>query len=288
MPRFVMKLASKVARSLAVEFDRIANWKWYNYPFGSTPRANSEIYQRLASEVRQKQYPEIDKFEQEQGFAIDTEWFHNLALHTQVVVKEAEIGYQHGRLLYASIRSYIQRCQPQFMNILEAGTARGFSALCMAKAMADAGIEGKLLTFDVLPHQTKMYWNCIDDTEGPRTREELISNYSELIDRYLIFHQGDTRIELPKVQISRIHFAFLDGVHTYEYVLHEVECIRDKQRAGDVICFDDYSTSQFPGVVKAVDEICHRYKYSRSVVPAYENRIYVVATKLRDAIARPI
>jgi predicted O-methyltransferase YrrM len=279
MFHLVMKVSSKIARCVEIEFDKLANWEWYNYPLGPRPRAGSEVYQKLALEARQKQFAEIDRFELKHGFAIDSRWFHDLALHTQVVVKESELSYQHGRVLYTAIRSYIQRKQSQYLNVLETGTARGFSALCMAKALADAGIEGKILTFDVLPHHTKMFWNCIDDAQGPKTRAELISNSAPLTDRYLVFHQGDTWVELPKVQIPRIHFAFLDGVHTYKYVMHEFECIRDKQKEGDVICFDDYTASQFPGVVQAVDEICRRFSYSKCVIQAFEGRAYVVATK---------
>ena len=37
--------------------------------------------------------------------------------------------------------------------------------------------------------------------------------------------------------------------------------IENYQESGDMIVFDDYSPHQFPGVVKAVDEISQRYLF---------------------------
>jgi hypothetical protein len=136
-----------------------------------------------------------------------------------------------------------------------------------------------ILTFDVLPHRTAMYWNCIDDVEGPKTRAELLKPWNELITDYIVFHQGDTRLELPKVQTERIHFAFPDGAHTYEDVMFEFQQIRDRQQPGDMIVYDDYIPTQFPGLVMAVDEICRRYHYRRTDLRAHAGRGYVVAVK---------
>ena len=55
-----------------------------------------------------KIYKEIDLFEERCDFKIDKKWLDNLALHTQVV-KKSEINYQHGRVLYSSLRDYIKK-----------------------------------------------------------------------------------------------------------------------------------------------------------------------------------
>ena len=137
-----------------------------------------------------------------------------------------------------------------------------------------------ILTFDVLPHQTKMYWNCIaDHQQGLLTRAELLRPWQSLLEDYVIFHQGDTRLELPKVQTDRIHFAFLDGAHTYEDVMFEFTQVKDRQLPGDVIVYDDYTPSQFPGLVQAVDEICQHHRYHRTDLKAHSGRGYVVAIK---------
>jgi predicted O-methyltransferase YrrM len=62
------------------------------------------------------------------------------------VKKRSKLGYAHGRLLYSVLRKYIADNSPAYVNVLETGTARGFSALCMAKAIADSGVTGHVVT----------------------------------------------------------------------------------------------------------------------------------------------
>ena len=125
----------------------------------------------------------IDAYERRAGYAIDPEWLHELALHTQITKKKSELCYQHGRLLYATVRDYVRRQSPTKVTVLETGTARGFSSLCMARALDDAGVAGTVITFDVLPHDVPMYWNCIDDLDGPRSRAELLRPWADLVER---------------------------------------------------------------------------------------------------------
>jgi hypothetical protein len=124
-----------------------------------------------------------------------------------------------------------------------------------------------------------MYWNCIDDHDGPKSRAELLEPWKDLVQRYIIFHQGNTRLEMPKVQAERIHFAFLDGTHTYEDVLFEFHQIQMRQQPGDMIVYDDYTPKKFPGIVRAVDQICEEYQYHRTELKAHGGRGYIVAEK---------
>ena len=265
-------------------FENWANLPWYHHPFCSSPQGSVEQYLSLAEEVQRQQYPEIEQFEQQSGFKIPVVWLNELALQTQVVIKSSPLCYAHGRVLYSALSSYLKSHPPnsttQRITIWETGTARGFSALCMAKALQDHVRPGMILTFDVLPHQTKMYWNCVaDHQQGPLTRAELLRPWQSLLEDYVIFHQGDTRLELPKVQTDRIHFAFLDGAHTYEDVMFEFTQVKDQQLPGDVIVYDDYTPAQFPGLVQAVDEICQKHRYQRTDLMAHSGRGYVVAVK---------
>lgn len=221
----------------------------------------------------------IDQYTKKTGYEIDLAWFHEIALHTQVVKKKSEICYQHGRLLYSTLSAYLADHPQNNINILETGTARGFSSLCMARALQDARRAGKIFTFDVLPHETKMYWNCIADETGPQTRKQLIKKYKSLIDNYIVFIQGDSKIQLNKINISRIHFAFLDGAHTYDHVMKEFDYLQNKQEKEDIIFFDDYTPKNFPGVVKAVDKICFDNNYTKEIITISKDRGYVVARK---------
>lgn len=253
--------------------------RYADAPFGSAPLAPAEEYRRRWADVKARTYPPIDAYEQASGAAIDPAWLHQLALLTQITIKKSDLCYQHGRLLYARLRRYARERTREHLTIVETGTARGFSALCMAKALSDAGASGTIVTFDVLPHDVAMFWNCVRDEEGPRTRAQLLVDYAELIERHLLFHRGDTARELSMMSFPRIHMAMLDSVHTYDHVMAEYDAIRGRQRPGDVLFFDDYTSEAYPGVVQAADEICERWGYRPDVVSATPARRYLIAEK---------
>jgi hypothetical protein len=249
-------------------------------PLTPHPKASRETYQNLASLAAEQSYPEIDLFEEITGYAIASDWLHDLALHTQVVIKKSPLCYAHGRVLYSALSRYLESIvTSEPINIVETGTARGFSSLCMARALDDMGRAGKVVTFDILPHRSPIYWNCIDDLEGKKSREELLAPWSEVVRKYLVFIQGDTQLTLPSVSIDRVNFAYLDGAHTYPDVLFEFAQIAESQYTGDVVVFDDYTPSQYPGIVAAVNEICNKYGYSLEKLSAHSGRGYVVAIK---------
>ena len=125
-----------------------------------------------------------------------------------------------------------------------------------------------------------MYWNCIDDNDDKKTRAELLKPFQNLTEKYIWFHQGNTKIELPKLQTDRVHFAFLDSAHNYHYLMAEFLNIQNKQQKGDIVFFDDYTPKLFPGVVKAIDEICEIYNYSKEIITVSDSRAYVIAEKL--------
>ena len=103
-----------------------------------------------------------------------------LALHTQITIKNQHYAMRMGEVLYSTLSSYLQNLNKDLKTekifILETGTARGFSAICMAKALEDNNRDGLILTYDVLPHSIKMFWNSISDNLcGPQTRSELLN-----------------------------------------------------------------------------------------------------------------
>ena len=259
--------------------EKTAIKQWNNYPLGKKIHSDKNTYIQLAESIKNDHYPEIDEYEKVQGYKIQNHWLDELAFHTQIVIKKSPLCYAHGRILYSTLCKYLEVYDYRKINIWETGTARGFSALCMAKALSDMKISGTIITFDVLPHDSKMFWNCIDDFEGPKTRRELLNSWEELTEEYIIFHQGDTRIEMKKIKTDRIHFAFLDGFHTFQDVYSEFDQIKNNQRSGDIIVFDDYTPHQYPGLVKAVDDICKNYNYKITKLQSSNNRGYLVGIK---------
>ena len=262
---------------------KIANKKWHYNPIAKKKIGSFEDYKNLADKAANRICKEVSKFEKKKGFKINKSWIQDLALQTQIVIKGSELNYAHGRVLYSELRNYLQNNKNNLTNIsiMETGTARGFSSLCMAKALQDSKIEGSIITFDVLPHRRRMIWNCIaDHTIGQQTREELLRPWSDLMERYITFVEGYSQIELPKICKSRIHFAFLDGAHNFDDVMLEFKAIKDCQKKGDVIIYDDYNKKKFPEIVKAVDTICAQFRYSKFIINSYDGRSYVVTSKM--------
>jgi hypothetical protein len=276
-----VQISNKIARKVQKHADSWASAYWHRTPFCETPKADKETYLNLWEKARKETFGEIDALEQEYGFAADKTWLDDLALHTQIVIKESSLCYQHGRVLYATLSKFIKD-NPTLpsLNIIETGTARGFSSIVMSKALDDAKKDGRILTFDLLPHDQAILWNCLDDLNGPRSRRNLLKSWQALSDRYIVFIEGDSRLMLNRFRTGRIHFAFLDGAHSFQDVTAELAQIAPWQQSGDIIVFDDYSPSKFPGLVKAVDEGCMTYKYDKKVIKSKDDRAYVIARKL--------
>lgn len=202
---------------------------------------------------------------------IPNEFIDELALKTQICDKASDPNWLHGYLLYALIGK-IGNIVHDF-TILDIGTARGFSSICMAKSLKDHGYKGKIITIDILPNEKKGYWNSIGDAQN-RTRLELLSDYESLVEEYVIFLQGTSKLVLNLLSLPKIDFAFLDGSHYYEDVNFEIKWMINHMKKGGHVLFDDYSP-QFPGVRRAFDEIRLKEELFESVILQSEaNRGY--------------
>lgn len=249
-------------------------------PFGKEISATKEYYLNKFEEARKKTYEKIDKILFIKNFDIDKFWLDNLALHTQVVKKKSQINYQHGRILYSFLRKYISENKISFINIVEIGTARGFSAVCMSKAINDENINGEIITIDIIPNDKSFFWNCIDDHEKPKTRYELLSKWQNEL-KNINFLTGPSRFVLKRIKANRIHFAFIDGMHDFENVKKEFNFISSRQKKNDIIIFDDVSES-FPEVKIFMEHLKILNSYAIEVIHSDEFRSYAICIKLND------
>lgn len=251
--------------------------------FSNKPNKNNNVYLELHKNTINKKNNLLDGFEKELGFKIDKKWFNDVSLVTQTCIKNHELNFNHGRILYSLLCKYISDIKnkdQKNISILETGTARGFSSLCMSRAILDQKINGKIITIDCIPHEKKMYWNSISDCEGKKTRADLLSRWEdELLN--IIFIQGWTLDVLNKLAIKRINFAFLDAQHTKESVLKEFKYIYKRQEKGDIIFFDDVTPNHidFVGVCEAVEEIENNYPYKIRRIDFDKKRNYALAVK---------
>ena len=147
------------------------------------------------------------------------------------MVKQSKILYLHGFLLYGALRKYLlDHPEIQSLNILETGTARGFGTVCMAKALKDARRAGKIASIDILPSQKPIYWNCIHDVDGPKTRFQLLDRWQDLVEEFGYGHAYESlkrcvrKLKGQRRVVTVLHSApgeeaqvdFFRGVSTFD------------------------------------------------------------------------
>ena len=286
MKKILKKIISFIIIKLHNLTDFIQNSSFFNDYLIEQPLKDIKTYISLSKEAEKNTYSfkEVKEFESKMGYSIDKEWLNKLALKTQVVIKKSPLNYAHGRVLYSSLRNYLKISSKKLksLNVVETGTARGFSSLCMAKALFDSEYDGKICTIDIIPHDKKIFWNSISDHQyGKITRGQLLKDWSNLIERYIFFIKGTSKDVLKKHEILRIHFAFLDANHTFNDVMYEFYKISKSQKSGDIIVFDDYNPTDYPGVFKAINLIESNLGYNLlKIINSSTNRGYVIATKI--------
>ena len=254
------------------------------HPFGKELHANKGTYLSLYEEAINSENIAVSNFEKEYGYAIDKNWINKLALHTQVCIKKSKLNFSHGKLLYTLLSKYLNEQkkfnkQQQKIFILETGTARGFSSICLSKALIDNNAIGNLITIDCISHNEEILWNCIDDIDGPRTRSELLKDWKDELSN-ITFIQGWTGKTIHKLGIERINFAFLDAQHTKKEVLNEFSFVYKRQSKGDIIFFDDVTPGLFEGVCEAVNEIEKNYPYKVKRLNFSKRRSYAIAERI--------
>tara|TARA_S200000501_G_C20739122_1_gene706535 strand:- start:86 stop:913 length:828 start_codon:yes stop_codon:yes gene_type:complete len=243
----------------------------------------NKMYQNLLDESFKTNFNNIADLEKEYGFSVDENWLNNLALKTQISIKKSKPNFQHGRILYACLRNYIEKYNynNKKITIFETGTSVGFSALCMSRAIKDAKFENyTIYTTDIIPSNLKIYWNKYGDEFGKRTRIEILDEWKEYLEN-ITFLSGDTLDILANLHINRINFAFLDAVHSSKYVKAEFDYVRKRQKVGDLIIFDDITQNQFPDLVKYIFNIENDKDYDFQYLKSTDSRGYAIAKKTK-------
>jgi predicted O-methyltransferase YrrM len=134
---------------------------------------------------------------------------------------ENTLNFERGILLYSLVAKY------KFKNILEIGTAGGYSAMCMAKALHDNKIDGMIYTIDPV-------------------KPNINNNKIKILTGYF----SEFRKSIPKCD-----FIFIDGAHNYEAVKNDFFSFIDIANDQYAILFDDYMVGIENHVKQAVDEL---------------------------------
>lgn len=185
------------------------------------------------------EYPELDRFEELAGYKVNRERLEAAARVLQCPIKVNAPNWQHGRVLYTLARQYIAWAKAP-TTFLDIGTAKGFSACVLSWAIADSGMpDCRVESVDIIEPDALVARNSVVETEKYMTVPQFVAPF---IDRSVKveFHgkgSGSWLIKAPRE--LHVGFAFVDGKHTFDAVTLEALSIAKRQRAGDVILFDD-------------------------------------------------
>ena len=179
------------------------------------------------------------KLRELQATEISAEWYR-----TAAKVLRGGDGGEHGLLLYKLVLGSCRGGQP--VVVLDVGTARGFSAITMARAMLDGELEGRVYSVDVIGHDEPLNWHGTkQDADEPLAGVKI--SRSEIWGRWFAEESGlVTTVCGKSTEVLRgwrhgpIDCAFLDGSHEYEDVRDELEALDSLMAEGGVIVVDDF------------------------------------------------
>ena len=164
-------------------------------------------------------------------------------------------NYERGILLYSLIAKY----KPK--NVLEIGTAEGYSTLCMAWAMTDYNINGKIFTIDPKPFDVPVERNVTWE-DNPKhdtvmlSRRELWNKFAdnEWIKKIEVLTGFSGEVLQKNTKLPKMDMGFIDGSHAYTVVVHDFYAFLEIASENFHLLFDDYVPNENDGVTKAIDE----------------------------------
>ena len=164
-------------------------------------------------------------------------------------------NYERGILLYSLIAKY----KPK--NVLEIGTAEGYSALCMAWAMTDYNINGKIFTIDPKPFDVPVERNVTWE-DNPKhdtvmlSRRELWNKFAdkEWIKKIEVLTGFSGEVLQKNTKLPKMDMGFIDGSHVYEAVVHDFYAFLEVASESFYLLLDDYVPNENDGVTKTIDE----------------------------------
>ena len=121
-------------------------------------------------------------------------------------------------------------------------------------------IEPKFLENQKFSNPLKtIYYNFIkkENLNSKISVQNFLKKFSENIE--LI--EGDTRVTLEKVPLSEIDFVFLDGGHSYDTVLSDLQKLYDNMKNNSKIVCDDFAgITKIESVEKAIKDFANNNK----------------------------
>jgi len=166
-------------------------------------------------------------------------------------------NYERGMLLYGLISKY----KPK--TILEIGRAQGYSTMCMAWALSENKIDGKIVSVDPASLDNSIEW-LIDWDDKTRiekkSTKQIWSKYAKPIWLEKIIPMTCFSDELlEKEDLPKFDFGFIDGHHIYEAVICDFNIFLKNSNKKFHCLFDDYIDDKNTRMKQAIDELLEQY-----------------------------
>lgn len=88
-----------------------------------------------------------------------------------------------------------------------------------------------------------------------------VQNFLKKFSQNIELIEGDTRVTLEKVPLSEIDFVFLDGGHSYDTVLSDLQKLYDNMKSNSKIVCDDFAgITKIESVEKAIKDFANNNK----------------------------
>ena len=88
-----------------------------------------------------------------------------------------------------------------------------------------------------------------------------VQNFLKKFSQNIELIEGDTRVTLEKVPLSEIDFVFLDGGHSYDTVLSDLQKLYDSMKNNSKIVCDDFAgITKIESVEKAIKDFANNNK----------------------------
>ena len=93
-----------------------------------------------------------------------------------------------------------------------------------------------------------------------------VQNFLKKFSQNIELIEGDTRVTLEKVPLSEIDFVFLDGGHSYDTVLSDLQKLYDNMKNNSRIVCDDFAgITKIESVEKATKDFANNNKIKLEV-----------------------
>lgn len=203
-----------------------------------------------------RQYPSVDIFEARVGHALARRTLEAAAEVLACPVKAHPPCWQHGRVLYAVARRRLEALPESEspVRLLDIGTAKGFSALCLQYALDHAHRTGLVTTVDVIDPLEAVRRNTAAEVDGFKTLREILAPFPAASRIVALKTTGLAWLESTT---GRLHVVFVDGKHTGAVVAQESRLIAQRQEPGDVVVWDDVHIAD---VRAAVEKMAGAYE----------------------------